>query len=77
MKIFGALWNRLAKPLQDFGFGRTRIMEGGVGLFIVGGALLGALIAGWIVDIFNNGRRTLTKRLLNSHSRVGFNAGRT
>ena len=41
MKIFGALWNRLAKPLQDFGFGRTRIMEGGVGLFIVGGATVG------------------------------------
>ena len=57
MKIFGALWNRLAKPLQDFGFGRTRIMEGGVGLFIVGGALLGALIAGWIVGIFNNARK--------------------
>ena len=57
MKILGALWNRLAKPLQDFGFGRTRIMEGGVGLFIVGGAMLGALICGWIVGIFNNARK--------------------
>ena len=36
-KILATLWSRLAKPLQDFGFGRTRIIEGSVGLFIVGG----------------------------------------
>ncbi len=57
LKILGALWKRLAKPLQDFGFGRTRIVEGGVGLFIVGGVMLGALITGWIVGIFNNARK--------------------
>jgi hypothetical protein len=55
-KILATLWSRLAKPLQDFGFGRTRIIEGSVGLFIVGGVMLGMVIAGWIVGFFSSTR---------------------
>jgi hypothetical protein len=30
-------WNRVLRPLRDFGFGRRNIWEGGVGLFLLGG----------------------------------------
>jgi ABC-type transporter Mla subunit MlaD len=36
------------KPLSDFGFGRRSIWEGGVGLFLVSGAVLVALSLAWL-----------------------------
>ena len=35
--IFKVLWDRVIRPLSDFGFGRKSIWEGGVGLFLMGG----------------------------------------
>mmetsp|Transcript_29419 Transcript_29419/g.49427 ORF Transcript_29419/g.49427 Transcript_29419/m.49427 type:complete len:461 (-) Transcript_29419:136-1518(-) len=46
--IFRMLWERVLRPLRDFGFGRKNIWEGGVGLFLIGGfAILGCLF-GWV-----------------------------
>ncbi|WOL15416.1 hypothetical protein Cni_G24197 [Canna indica] len=43
-----ALWRRTMQPLGDFGFGRRTLSEGGVGLFMVSGALLFALAIVWL-----------------------------
>lgn len=37
------IWRQTFRPLTDFGFGRRSIWEGGVGLFLVSGAVLLAL----------------------------------
>lgn len=43
-----AIWTRTIRPLTDFGFGGRTIWEGGVGLFLVSGALLFALSLAWL-----------------------------
>ena len=52
------LWLRLVKPLRDFGFGRTNIWEGGVGLFLIGGAGIAALTIQWILGVNFNKMRS-------------------
>ena len=52
------LWLRLVKPLRDFGFGRTNIWEGGVGLFLIGGAGIAALTINWILGVNFNKLRS-------------------
>ncbi|XP_014490647.1 protein TRIGALACTOSYLDIACYLGLYCEROL 2, chloroplastic [Vigna radiata var. radiata] len=42
------LWRQTMRPLGDFGFGGRSIWEGGVGLFIVSGAVLFALSLAWL-----------------------------
>ncbi|XP_050229350.1 protein TRIGALACTOSYLDIACYLGLYCEROL 2, chloroplastic isoform X2 [Mercurialis annua] len=42
------LWRQTLKPLSDFGFGRRSVWEGGVGLFLVSGAVLLALSLAWL-----------------------------
>ncbi|XP_031381948.1 protein TRIGALACTOSYLDIACYLGLYCEROL 2, chloroplastic [Punica granatum] len=42
------LWRQTLRPLSDFGFGRRSIWEGGVGLFLVSGAVLLALSLAWL-----------------------------
>ncbi|XP_061947118.1 protein TRIGALACTOSYLDIACYLGLYCEROL 2, chloroplastic-like isoform X2 [Populus nigra] len=42
------IWRQTLKPLSDFGFGRKSIWEGGVGLFLVSGAVLVALSLAWL-----------------------------
>ncbi|XP_051124455.1 protein TRIGALACTOSYLDIACYLGLYCEROL 2, chloroplastic [Andrographis paniculata] len=42
------IWKRTLRPLNDFGFGRRSIWEGGVGLFIVSGTVLLALSLAWL-----------------------------
>lgn len=42
------IWRRTLRPLSDFGFGRRSIWEGGVGLFLVSGAVLLALTLAWL-----------------------------
>ncbi|KAL3523189.1 hypothetical protein ACH5RR_016023 [Cinchona calisaya] len=42
------LWRQTLRPLSDFGFGRRSIWEGGVGLFLVSGAVLLALSLAWV-----------------------------
>ncbi|XP_068318349.1 protein TRIGALACTOSYLDIACYLGLYCEROL 2, chloroplastic-like isoform X1 [Pyrus communis] len=42
------IWRQTLRPLSDFGFGRKSIWEGGVGLFLVSGAVLVALSLAWI-----------------------------
>lgn len=42
------LWKRTVQPLNDFGFGRRSIWEGGVGLFVVSGTALLALSLVWL-----------------------------
>ncbi|BAT88728.1 protein TRIGALACTOSYLDIACYLGLYCEROL 2, chloroplastic [Vigna umbellata] len=43
-----SLWRQTMRPLGDFGFGGRSIWEGGVGLFIVSGAVLFALSLAWL-----------------------------
>ncbi|VFQ72458.1 unnamed protein product [Cuscuta campestris] len=42
------IWRQTLRPLGDFGFGRRSIWEGGVGLFLVSGAILLALSLAWL-----------------------------
>ncbi|XP_019166252.1 PREDICTED: protein TRIGALACTOSYLDIACYLGLYCEROL 2, chloroplastic [Ipomoea nil] len=42
------IWRQTLRPLNDFGFGRRSIWEGGVGLFLVSGAVLLALSLAWL-----------------------------
>ena len=42
------IWRQTLRPLSDFGFGRRSIWEGGVGLFLVSGAVLFALSLAWL-----------------------------
>lgn len=48
LEVPGAIWKRTFQPLSDFGFGRRSIWEGGVGLFMVSGAALLALVLVWL-----------------------------
>ncbi|XP_065026872.1 protein TRIGALACTOSYLDIACYLGLYCEROL 2, chloroplastic-like isoform X2 [Musa acuminata AAA Group] len=43
-----SLWWHTMQPLGDFGFGRTSVWEGAVGLFMVSGAVLFALAIAWL-----------------------------
>lgn len=42
------IWRQTLRPLSDFGFGRKSIWEGGVGLFLVSGAVMLALSLAWL-----------------------------
>ena len=42
------VWRRTLRPLSDFGFGHRSIWEGGVGLFLVSGAVILALSLAWL-----------------------------
>ncbi|KAF7056785.1 hypothetical protein CFC21_064164 [Triticum aestivum] len=42
------LWQRTVQPLGDYGFGKRSVWEGGVGLFMVSGAVLLALALAWL-----------------------------
>lgn len=44
----GAIWKRVMGPLGNFGFGKRSVWEGGVGLFIVSGAVLLAITLVWV-----------------------------
>ncbi|KAK7300304.1 hypothetical protein RJT34_11147 [Clitoria ternatea] len=44
------VWRQTLRPLNDFGFGRRSIWEGGVGLFIVSGTVLFVLSLAWLRD---------------------------
>ncbi|CAN0857985.1 Protein TRIGALACTOSYLDIACYLGLYCEROL 2, chloroplastic [Linum grandiflorum] len=48
LEVPKTLWRQTLKPLSDFGFGRRSIWEGGVGLFLVSGAVLLALSLAWL-----------------------------
>ncbi|KAK9126318.1 hypothetical protein Scep_015164 [Stephania cephalantha] len=43
-----SIWRQTLRPLSDFGFGKKSIWEGGVGLFVVSGAVLLALSMVWL-----------------------------
>lgn len=42
------IWRQTLRPLGDYGFGRRSVWEGGVGLFLVSGAVLLALSLAWL-----------------------------
>lgn len=42
------IWRQTLRPLNDFGFGHRSIWEGGVGLFLVTGAVILALSLVWL-----------------------------
>lgn len=46
-----SIWRQTMRPLNDFGFGRRSIWEGGVGLFLVSGTVLLALSMVWLKGI--------------------------
>ncbi|KAL4188857.1 hypothetical protein AMTRI_Chr08g162570 [Amborella trichopoda] len=48
LEIPVTIWRQTMKPLSDFGFGRRSVWEGGVGLFVVSGAVLLALSLAWL-----------------------------
>ncbi|MCO5568168.1 hypothetical protein L7F22_021864 [Adiantum nelumboides] len=43
-----SLWKQLVNPLSNFGFGKRSVWEGGVGIFIISGAVLFTLTVGWL-----------------------------
>lgn len=43
-----SIWRQTLRPLSDFGFGRKSIWEGGIGLFVVSGAVIFALALVWL-----------------------------
>ncbi|KAI5075009.1 hypothetical protein GOP47_0010970 [Adiantum capillus-veneris] len=43
-----SLWRQLTNPLSNFGFGKRSVWEGGVGIFIISGAVLFTLTVGWL-----------------------------
>ncbi|XP_077239048.1 trigalactosyldiacylglycerol2 [Tasmannia lanceolata] len=51
-----SIWRQTLHPLSDFGFGRRSIWEGGVGLFIVSGAVLLALSLVWLRGFYLRSR---------------------
>ncbi|KAI4310758.1 hypothetical protein MLD38_035709 [Melastoma candidum] len=42
------LWRQTLRPMSDFGYGQRSIWEGGVGLFLVSGTVLLALLLAWV-----------------------------
>ena len=56
--VISIIWAQTIKPLRDFGFGRTNVWEGGVGLFILGGISLTALTIQWILGLNFNKLRS-------------------
>ncbi|XP_010253163.1 PREDICTED: protein TRIGALACTOSYLDIACYLGLYCEROL 2, chloroplastic [Nelumbo nucifera] len=50
------IWRQTLRPLSDFGFGNRSIWEGGVGLFIVSGAVLFALSLVWLRGFYLRSR---------------------
>jgi len=46
--VFKVLWERIIRPLRDFGFGRKNIWEGGVGLFLMGGFVFMGVLICWV-----------------------------
>ena len=57
VSLLSGFVSRLVKPLQDFGFGRTRLWEGGVGLFMITGVALSFVIWGWIQGLLSFARK--------------------
>ncbi|KAI4369226.1 hypothetical protein MLD38_017694 [Melastoma candidum] len=41
-------WRQTLRPMSDFGYGQRSIWEGGVGLFLVSGTVLLALLLAWL-----------------------------
>lgn len=48
LEIPRTIWRQTLRPMNDFGFGRRSIWEGGVGIFIVSGTVLLALSLVWL-----------------------------
>ncbi|KAF8396784.1 hypothetical protein HHK36_018416 [Tetracentron sinense] len=48
LDIPGGIWRQTLRPLSDFGFGKRSVWEGGVGLFMISGAVLLALSLAWL-----------------------------
>ncbi|KAK8950542.1 hypothetical protein KSP40_PGU007185 [Platanthera guangdongensis] len=48
LEVPRTIWRRTLQPMSDFGIGLRSIWEGGVGLFIVSGAVLFALTLVWL-----------------------------
>lgn len=48
MDVPRVIWRQTLRPLNDFGFGHRSIWEGGVGLFLVSGAVILALSLAWL-----------------------------
>lgn len=46
--IPASLWKQLVNPLNNFGFGQRSVWEGGVGIFVISGAVLLSLTVGWL-----------------------------
>lgn len=56
LEIPQTIWRQTSQPLSDFGFGRRSIWEGGVGLFVVSGAVLFALSMAWLRGFYLKSR---------------------
>ncbi|XP_043702562.1 protein TRIGALACTOSYLDIACYLGLYCEROL 2, chloroplastic [Telopea speciosissima] len=56
MDVPGTIWRQTLRPLSDFGFGKRSIWEGGVGLFVVSGAVLFALSWVWLRGFYIRSR---------------------
>lgn len=50
------IWKQMLRPLSDFGYGKRSIWEGGVGLFVVSGAIVLALSLVWLKGFRHSSR---------------------
>jgi len=48
LNLPSALWQQVLRPLGNFGYGKRSVWEGGVGLFVISGAVLLAITLVWV-----------------------------
>lgn len=48
LSLPSALWQQVLRPLGNFGYGKRSVWEGGVGLFVISGAVLLAITLVWV-----------------------------
>ncbi|XP_068642351.1 protein TRIGALACTOSYLDIACYLGLYCEROL 2, chloroplastic [Aristolochia californica] len=68
-------WKQTLQPLSDFGFGRKSIWEGGVGLFVISGALLFALTVAWLRGFYLRSRHRKYQTVFEFSQACGISMG--
>ncbi|KAH7373083.1 hypothetical protein KP509_17G036300 [Ceratopteris richardii] len=75
LELPGSLWKRILTPLNNFGFGNRSIWEGGVGIFIVSGAVLLSLTVGWIKGYYVRNRTQKYQAVIEFSKACGIRVG--
>ncbi|KAL5716693.1 Protein TRIGALACTOSYLDIACYLGLYCEROL 2 [Ranunculus cassubicifolius] len=70
-----SIWRETLRPLSDFGFGKKSIWEGGVGLFIVSGAVIFALSVVWLRGFYFRSRLRKYQAVVEFSQACGMSTG--